>query len=262
MRYGQIAVECRIGVSRFEELLVVAQGIVEQISTQAFRTGQFDKPIGQMDTEVIDHRTGLLVMHLRLGKSLCRPMASNNLAALEGSQGNWQQASAGYEQAAAEISQLVRRHPLLPRYRRELAITQSNRGLALAWLGEHEASDAAFAFAAETLKSLVADFPTQSIYQHSLAALANNRGVALRATGRPDEALAAFADAVEQQEAIAASGVAGPTHFVMLDKQYRNYADALREANQDEAAQRLELKRSQLPNHSPAETITPTKHTK
>ena len=181
-------------------------------------------------------------------------MACNNLAALEGSQGHWQQASAGYEQAAAEIGRLVRRHPLLPRYRRELAITQSNRGLALAWLDEHEASDAAFAIAAQTLKGLIADFPGQAIYQRSLAALENNRGVALRATGRGDEALVAFADAVDQHEKIA-----GTANLVMLDKQYRNYADALREADQDEAAQVLDAKRRELHSPSPTEAISTTK---
>jgi serine/threonine protein kinase/tetratricopeptide (TPR) repeat protein len=91
-------------------------------------------------------------------------MTCNNLAALYGSAGEWDRAADGYQKSVEQIAPLVAQNPHIPRYRRELAITQSNLSLAYARLRRQAESDAAFRSAAEILKSLAEDFPEQAAY--------------------------------------------------------------------------------------------------
>ena len=132
----------------------------------------------------------------------------------------------------------MRRNPLTPSHRRQLAITKTNLALALARTGDQAGSDAEFDEAVETLRQLIADFPDQPSYQSGLAALLNNRGVALRASGRSEEALEVFAEAVRRQEFVVANATRNPARLALLGKQYGNYADALREAGDDRPTRR------------------------
>ncbi|TWT77003.1 Serine/threonine-protein kinase PrkC [Posidoniimonas polymericola] len=175
-------------------------------------------------------------------------MTYNNLAAMQGAQGDWNAAADGYQQATEQMALLVRRNPLTPRHRRELAIAQSNLGLALARVGDAPGSSQAFDVAQRSLTGLARDFPNQISYRSAMAALWNNRGVAHQAGGREAEALEAFAKAVEVQEEIAERGGITLAQASVLNRQYENYAELLRAANRDEEQQAIELRREQLRN--------------
>lgn len=177
-------------------------------------------------------------------------MSNNNLAALEGARGNWREAADLYQDAAEQIGRLVDFNPLIPRHRRELAIARSNLGLALIRLGDLDAGNAALDAAEEVLARLAADYPQQSIYASSLAALWNNRGVALRNAGMDQAATEAFARSVEQQEVALTGGEASPRQLAALDQQYKNYADALRQADRKADAESIEQKRQELAGRS------------
>ncbi|MEN1678958.1 MAG: protein kinase [Planctomycetota bacterium] len=176
-------------------------------------------------------------------------MAWNNLAALDGADGNWEQAAEGYRRAAEQSGRLVKQNPILPRTRRELAIARSNLALALARLGEHEASDQEFAAAAAILQRLAEDFPDQPAYPASLAALENNRGIALEAAGRHADALAAF------EHAVAGYRQSGPAGSV-ANKTYDNYVAALRRAGRYDEAAAVEAARQQPTDQQPTERPT------
>lgn len=191
-------------------------------------------------------------------------MAGNNLAALHAAAGDLPQALAGYDEATDALGKLVDRNPLQPGYRRELAIVQCNRGLCLARLDRPDESTAAFDAAQGVLETLAADFPDQVIYRTSLAALWNNRGVAWQALGESDRAVAAFAEAVAVQEALLSEGLTVAGAEGLIEKHYRNYAGALREAGQADAAAAVEHKLAALPEPPgtpAARVVTPASRT-
>ncbi|TWT37663.1 Serine/threonine-protein kinase PrkC [Posidoniimonas corsicana] len=173
-------------------------------------------------------------------------MTYNNLAAMQGAQGNWAAAAEGYRDAAGQIEQLVRRNPLIPRHRRELAITHSNLGLALARIGEPHESQKAFRVAEGYLIGLIGDFPQQTSYRSAMAALWNNRGVALQFAGQDEAALEAFEKAVDVQEELAEQGGISLAQASVLNRQYQNFAELLRRANRAEEGQDIERRRKEL----------------
>lgn len=169
-------------------------------------------------------------------------MTSNNLGALSGTAGDWNQAAQHYQVAVEQLGRLVRRSPLAPQRRRELAIAQSNLGLALSRIGKQDESEQAFFQAQQVLVTLVEDFPDDPRYLSSLAALSNNRGVALRAAGELEQAAAAFEQATRQQQEVVKNTVqTGEKPFSdLLAQHYANYADVLRKLGRDDEAEKIE----------------------
>jgi tetratricopeptide (TPR) repeat protein len=93
-----------------------------------------------------------------------------------------QEAEAHFDKAVATQTTLVRNHPLVPRYREDLARYHNNLGLLYHRTGKHKPAETAFLRAVETRTHLAEEQPRIARYQKAVVESYNNLGLLYQQT--------------------------------------------------------------------------------
>lgn len=149
---------------------------------------------------------------------------------------------------AVEIGKrLVEISPQVDSYRRDLAISLSNLGMAYYRSGEYELAKASFKDAVHQYRGLLAEYPQHSGLQSSLGITLNNQGILLQHLGEPQAAEEAYTRAAQLLES------ARPAQTQALANVYANHLRMLRSAGRNLQASELENRLLALKSTSPEE---------
>src|SRR5262249_5623650 len=115
-----------------------------------------------------------------------------------------QDAEGAHFQAIAIQEKLVAEFRTVPAYRRGLAASHNNRGLALRSMGKRPEAEAAYREAILILEGLAADFPTAAAHAVHLGGGYCNFGNWVRVGGRPEAALGWYQKAIATLDPVVA----------------------------------------------------------
>jgi tetratricopeptide (TPR) repeat protein len=124
--------------------------------------------------------------------------------------------------------QMVRKSPMVVRYRSDLAVSLNNIGVAYCRAKKSSEADVAFKRARELFAELSHDYPDEPYYQSSLAAQLNNQALALAEMGRHAEALPIYRDAIAAQQQCSTRSPGSDVMRELLSKMHYNLCKSLR----------------------------------
>jgi tetratricopeptide (TPR) repeat protein len=151
----------------------------------------------------------------------------NNLAALKSQKGEWDAAIDSHRRAIELQEQMVRKGPLVVRYRSDLAVSLNNIGVAYCRVKNAAEADAAFTRARELFAELSHDYPNEPYFQTSLAAQLNNQALALAEMGEHSDALPIYRAAIAAQQKCCEQSPNSDVMRELLSKMHYNFGKSL-----------------------------------
>jgi tetratricopeptide (TPR) repeat protein len=127
--------------------------------------------------------------------------------------------------------QMIRKSPMVVRYRSDLAVSLNNLGIANCRVKNSGEADATFKRARELFAELARDYPDEPYYQTSLAAQLNNQALALAEMGRHAEALPIYRDAIDAQRNCCEQSPGSEVMRELLSRMHYNFGQSLRAEN-------------------------------
>ena len=155
-------------------------------------------------------------------------------------------AVASYRRAIEIEKELLRLAPLDRAYRRDLAVSYNNLGLAYTRDAQAESAERSFRNALGFQQQLIAENPRDIEIASSLAGAYNNLGIVLEQGGRLDEAAENYKQAVNFQQAAQSQAASVARYRQFLSKHYYNYGRVLRRLGRADEAVQMALARKEL----------------
>ncbi len=176
----------------------------------------------------------------------------NNLGAIQGRTGQWDDACATYREAISLQRQLMRQAPQVVAYRYGLATSLTNLGQAQSAGGDAAAAIGSFRESTAIARQLADDFANEVRFRSLLGGVLNNLAMAEEQAGQLDAALDDYAAAVANQRQAFDLAPHVSDYREYLSKHYYNYGRALRAAGRAADAGEAALARRRLwPDHGP-----------
>ncbi|MEM7476172.1 MAG: serine/threonine-protein kinase [Planctomycetota bacterium] len=153
---------------------------------------------------------------------------------------NPQEAARIFENVVAIGRKLVEMSPKVDDYRRDLAVSLSNLGMAYYRTGDLDNAKASLKESVHSYRLLRGNHPDNAGLQYSLGIALNNQGIVLQHIGEPRAAEEAYVRAARLLEANE------PTPLEALNNVYQNHVRMLRKEGRDAEAQELEQRQLAL----------------